>query len=222
MVMVACIVVSISLHAAIISYISGKYSLAKVSPRQGSPVITVSLAPLEGHYYTGSRKTVLHPRRPPRAIKRVVLNKGVSMVKHADHSVDQRARPLAEEASGHVQEKETGRRTGKVFTGKKGGSPAVGSFVTARPAGSIKPVYPRYCRIHHQEGRVVLMAKVGPGGEVLSVYMKRSSGVQQLDEAALTALRNARFIPATKDGMPVTSTVEETFIFRLEDHPGHM
>jgi protein TonB len=66
-----------------------------------------------------------------------------------------------------------------------------------------EPVYPRASRRQHQEGRVLLSVHVLHTGAVGDIQLKRSSGFPLLDEAALTAVRAWRFVPAKRAGEPV-------------------
>ncbi len=79
------------------------------------------------------------------------------------------------------------------------------------------PVYPETARRRNEQGRVVLRVNVGPAGTALAVAVGRSSGFPVLDNAAVDAVRNWRFIPATEGGRPVPATAEVPVVFRLED-----
>jgi protein TonB len=58
------------------------------------------------------------------------------------------------------------------------------------------------------EGIVVLRVIVSADGTVAEVAIHRSSGYPLLDQAAVMAARNRRFVPA-KDGAFTTSSVAE-------------
>jgi len=51
----------------------------------------------------------------------------------------------------------------------------------------------------------------------LSVSVAQSSGVAILDDAALAAVRQWRFVPAIRGGTPVQGTAEIPVRFRLTD-----
>jgi protein TonB len=77
--------------------------------------------------------------------------------------------------------------------------------------------YPAAARRRRQEGVVLLDVKVSAQGRPLRVELKHSSGIQILDEAALTAVRTWEFQPARAGLNPVESDVEVPVRFRLAD-----
>ena len=89
----------------------------------------------------------------------------------------------------------------------------------ARLTGFARPQYPPVSRRLEEEGRAVLEVRVGADGSVLSARVVESSGYWRLDNAALRAVRIARFTPARRFGRPVASTLRLTFAFRLETGP---
>jgi TonB family protein len=54
------------------------------------------------------------------------------------------------------------------------------------------PCYPMDARLRHHTGTVVLGATIGSDGRVVAVQMLKTSGYNDLDEAATTALRHWR------------------------------
>ena len=83
--------------------------------------------------------------------------------------------------------------------------------------GTCKPRYPRYSRMHGEEGTVVLEWEILASGACGAIRVVRSSGHPRLDRAAIEALRNATFAPAVSAGRPVDSTKRLAFTFRLTD-----
>jgi TonB family protein len=80
-----------------------------------------------------------------------------------------------------------------------------------------KPEYPRYSRIHGEEGTVVLEVEITTDGRSGRVTVIRSSGYQRLDDAAVHALERAVFVPAVTLGKPVASTKRIAIRFAIED-----
>lgn len=77
--------------------------------------------------------------------------------------------------------------------------------------------YPRLSRRHGETGLVIVRAYVGAAGGVpLSVQIEKSSGHARLDEAALAAVRAARFKPYTENGRPVEGWALIPANFELE------
>jgi protein TonB len=58
------------------------------------------------------------------------------------------------------------------------------------------PEYPFAARKHHWTGHGVFACKIRSDGTVASVDVRRSTGHQMLDQAAITAFRQWRFQPA--------------------------
>ena len=79
----------------------------------------------------------------------------------------------------------------------------------------IVPVYPRSARRKGHEGVVTVAISVAEDGVVAHAEVVSSSGYKELDDAALSAVRSARFVPATSDGVRVRGELRLTFDFRL-------
>ena len=77
------------------------------------------------------------------------------------------------------------------------------------------PVYPRLARRRGWQGQVMLTVEVSPQGRAAAVIIANSSGYPLLDEAALDAVRDWRFIPAYRNGMAVGSMLRVPVIFRF-------
>jgi protein TonB len=92
-----------------------------------------------------------------------------------------------------------------------------GVFEGAQIAGSIVPYYPLSSRRRREEGTVVYRVSVSAQGISDSVMMIQSSGYSALDRAALSAISEARFSPATRDGKGVPSSKELSFVFQLQE-----
>lgn len=107
-------------------------------------------------------------------------------------------------------------QNGRSTTSATGGSgPSRAGIVGARPTASIFPVYPETSRLRGEEGTVELSFIVLATGKTADISLARSSGFPPLDEAAIRAVRRARFTPATRNGSPVQSKMLQPFEFRL-------
>lgn len=82
------------------------------------------------------------------------------------------------------------------------------------------PAYPPQAKARHEQGTVHLRLQVRPDGSVGEIQVKRSSGSQRLDRAAVDAVSRWRFKPATQGGKPVESwtNVPITFGFKKSKH----
>jgi protein TonB len=79
------------------------------------------------------------------------------------------------------------------------------------------PRYPASARRNGEEGTVMLRVAVTAGGAASRVDLERSSGYAALDEAALAAVKNWRFVPAQRGGEPVDAVVVVPVVFRLNE-----
>ncbi len=77
------------------------------------------------------------------------------------------------------------------------------------------PVYPVEARLNRHEGRVSLVVFVGQSGSVSRVSIDHSSGHKILDDAALRAVQEWQFEPATLDGIAVPSEIIVPIRFTL-------
>lgn len=86
----------------------------------------------------------------------------------------------------------------------------------ARPlaADNAAPRYPAGALRRGEGGTVVLRVNVGADGLPEEVEVARHSGSRELDRAALVAVRDWRFRPATRDGREVASVVEQPVEFK--------
>ena len=78
------------------------------------------------------------------------------------------------------------------------------------------PAYPYMARRLGQQGKVILRVLVGPAGLPSQVELRTSSGVGTLDEAALDAVRNWRFVPARQGTQAVAAWELVPIAFTLE------
>ncbi|HOO38172.1 MAG TPA: energy transducer TonB [Deltaproteobacteria bacterium] len=95
--------------------------------------------------------------------------------------------------------------------------PEQGERIPASIVGLVKPVYPRFSRIHGEEGTVVLLVEVLADGSPGKIEIVSSSGYRRLDKAAIKAVGSARFIAGRINGREVDSTQRIAFRFNLHD-----
>ncbi len=79
------------------------------------------------------------------------------------------------------------------------------------------PEYPAMSRRFREEGQVLLLVEVTAQGEVAQVQIKQGSGFSRLDDAALTTVRNWRFVPARRGEELIAASVVVPIVFRLSD-----
>lgn len=98
-----------------------------------------------------------------------------------------------------------------------GGSPGGGTFVHAKAIQAPKPPYPEKSRRRGEEGTVRLKVQVLPSGSVGGIEVVTSSGLADLEQAAIECVRQEwKFTPATLDGKATDDTLSVRFVFRQE------
>ncbi len=79
-----------------------------------------------------------------------------------------------------------------------------------------KPVYPSEARHRGWQGTVVLRVHVDVEGQAKQVIVQRSSGHEILDESALDAVKEWKFMPAKRGEIAEASWVSVPIVFELE------
>ncbi len=80
-----------------------------------------------------------------------------------------------------------------------------------------RPPYPLAARRLGLEGKVVLRVEILENGSVAQVLVANGSGHAMLDQSALQAVKQWRFVPARRGGQAVSASVEVPISFRLEE-----
>lgn len=75
-------------------------------------------------------------------------------------------------------------------------------------------VYPARARSQHQKGVVKVKVYVNSQGRAEQVEVTGSSGFNALDEAALKCARTSSYLPAIRNGSPVSTWVDASFRFQ--------
>lgn len=92
-----------------------------------------------------------------------------------------------------------------------------GVFSGLSESAGIRPYYPLGARVRGEEGIVKVEVCVGMDGHVLDCAVAKSSGYPALDDAALTAVKQARFVSAKSLPIKHESRTILTFRFDLVD-----
>lgn len=79
-----------------------------------------------------------------------------------------------------------------------------------------KPEYPLTARQRHWQGTVLLRVYVGADGRAQQVVIARSSGHDTLDESALDAVKQWRFVPAKRGDSAEASWATVPIVFELD------
>jgi protein TonB len=83
------------------------------------------------------------------------------------------------------------------------------------PIDNASPKYPRVAVRLGQEGTVLVKMRVAVDGTVAEAWVSESSGYERLDQAALDAVADWLFRPATENGRPVESEHSHRLTFQL-------
>ena len=78
------------------------------------------------------------------------------------------------------------------------------------------PVYPEESRVAREQGVVMLRVAVSATGRPLKIGIRKSSGYFHLDQAARKAVRDWRFQPASRAGVPIRSDIDVPVRFELK------
>ena len=140
--------------------------------------------------------------------------------------VDAQARRAATEIAG-APITGVGGPTGFVPSGSSGATGTAGAgagslgvtMPATRPAylHNPPPRYPQVARQNGWEGVTVLRVEIEATGKPNAVTVKQSSGHTVLDEAAVAAVRDWKFVPARAGHQPTGSWLEIPIRFRLID-----
>lgn len=99
-----------------------------------------------------------------------------------------------------------------------GGGASRGASSDAEVSGDLLILYPEMSRQLGEEGRVEFLLQLSATGTVDGAEITRTSGHRRLDQAALEAVKRARFKPARNlRGDPVASGKPFHVEFKLED-----
>jgi protein TonB len=80
------------------------------------------------------------------------------------------------------------------------------------------PPYPEQSRRMGQQGTVTLRVSIGADGVVTDTQIVQSSGVPELDQAALAWVKSHwKYKPAMQNGQPIASTAEAAVVFNLKN-----
>ena len=86
-------------------------------------------------------------------------------------------------------------------------TPLTGARFDADYLHNPAPAYPSYSRRMKERGTVFVLVQVSAQGNALQVTLHQSSGYDRLDEAALQAVKQWRFVPAKRGTTPVAASV---------------
>ena len=87
--------------------------------------------------------------------------------------------------------------------------------VEARFVHQVQPDYPDVAKEQGAQGTAVVLATIGPNGNVISTRIDQTTGNKLLDAAALSAARQSSFEPPMINGKAATETYRLEYTFAL-------
>jgi len=81
----------------------------------------------------------------------------------------------------------------------------------------VQPDYPMLSRRRGESGTAYVHFVVGLSGKIENIQLKKSSGYDRLDDAALAAMRESSCKPYLENGEPVRAAYTQPFAFSLQD-----
>lgn len=171
------------------------------------------------------------PKPPPKKTPLKPLKRPKPMVKKATEIVPKKtvakpikvAKPVESKSEESVVETPSAPPASvKVVAPKTATAPKKAEVFTEATVGANygfnpKPRYPNIARREHWEGKVTLRIQVSADGSVDGVSVQRSSGHEELDDAALAAVKKWRFMPAKRGSTSVSSSVLVPIDFNLNN-----
>jgi TonB family protein len=101
---------------------------------------------------------------------------------------------------------------------RSGAWPTKDADAVPRYGDNARPAYPPMARLRGYQGVVVLLVEVLVDGRVGQVGIRRSTGHEILDRAALEAVKTWRFEPGRREGRAVTMSVEVPVRFVFNEY----
>lgn len=95
-------------------------------------------------------------------------------------------------------------------------APATAARFDADYLNNPEPAYPLMSRNRGESGKVLLLVQVTAHGTAAQVEIRQGCGFPRLDQAALNAVRNWRFVPARRGDEAVAASVVVPVTFRLD------
>ncbi|MDP3841454.1 MAG: TonB family protein [Oxalobacteraceae bacterium] len=230
---IVALLAAIALHLALITSAS-VWLAPPVRPEQRAPILIVTLhravpvtaaaanMPTAPPQARSSDRT---PRSAPLPKKKTQSRRPAAAHKPAPHASNtppatppsQPTTPIAPSATpGHPSESAPAAAAATAETSPAAAATGV-TIPAAYAARNRKPDYPLMSRRYNEQGTVVLRVLVNADGTAGEVFIRKSSTYPLLDRSALAAVRNWRFVAATRDGKPVSEWYEISIPYTLQD-----
>ena len=84
------------------------------------------------------------------------------------------------------------------------------------PTGCVRPVWPQGALEAKHTGTVTLALLVGEDGKIQQSKVTKSSGHEDLDEAARVSIAKCKFVPGTLHGKPQEAWLQMQYVWTLD------
>lgn len=213
------------IHAALLAWLA-KEQMSAI-PAVTPPIIGILISPpsttgnssLAGNRLPLSEKAEQKPRQ--KQANRPVASRLPSK-KQADSPLEKPAETIQDSNTSltGMNNRENGGSRQAQGTGKGSGI-GTGDFFSPRIdaafANNPKPPYPAASRRMGEEGLVILAVHITETGRVSEIRLKKSSGYPRLDNAAIAAVKQWRYIPAMQGNAPIPFWHTQAIRFSLTD-----
>ncbi|MFZ1035932.1 MAG: TonB family protein [Smithella sp.] len=143
----------------------------------------------------------------------MVIQRSMSIIQKHKPEMHEEIEKISEEM---VQEIKTEMEKKKGLHDDKSVLQGIGdTIIPPNFSNNPQPVYPAIARLKGMEGTVMLTVLVSREGTVLKIEIAHSSRYAILDKAAITAVRNWRFVPAKLGDSPIDQWVQVPVAFHL-------
>lgn len=206
----ASVLLSIAIHAAILSGFSGFHQ--KLSDAAQSTIIQVQLIPQSqpGQLFAPHvTDAILQKTVQPHVQHRQPATSALSSAVSAPMTTNQPSQPVQHAAETAPAPLTLSSETAEAW-------PDIPPDFRAAYLDNPRPAYPLAARRMGLEGRVVLHAEVLENGRCNRLSVKDSSGHDMLDQAALQAVKNWRFVPARRGNETIVAWVDIPVVFKLD------
>ena len=141
----------------------------------------------------------------------IALPKFIEVQLGVEEPVTKRQQPVV-----RPQKSEVASATPESVSKQQAGMPLVEARYNVSELNNPRPAYPLVARKRGYQGRVVLRVFVTTSGKCGDVKLVKTSGYKALDNAAITAVREWRFMPAQQGNEIKASWVEIPINFILK------
>lgn len=195
--------------------------LAKVDPTNYT--LTILRSKLDAQRKTldeEQQKQLDQQRQADLAAQKAAADKAAAEKAAADKAVAERAaqqEALAAQQAKARQEQQLKAPAANQnqVAGENGSSAGGGETRDAIPISTIRPRYPTTALRNNQEGWVDVQYTVNVDGSVSNIQVVSAEPRHVFDNAAIDALRRAKFSPALRDGAAIASQQQKRIEFKL-------